>query len=586
MAPTAFRNLRVALCLAALSSFGCSSRPAAPSRAPGPGPPSPAPVTKAEPPPPPVAPPEPVCEYDDHYDDEATFFVALEPGPAPGLTLSRFHGREEGACGDATLVLESGERGATLTAVRNGTSSVVFRDAADFALLEGCIDLTGDGVPELVLRRSMPGAPSTEVVALEAPPRALLKVPFDLELRKTRRGPFPYELVNDDGIVFTEPKLPVVFVYRNDRFERMGSKDVEYWRARRELLRPTLECYSAASGPRAFVNLWFSASLYVGDWDEAQKTFDIDPVQRLELELARPLFAKELDGNARLPPLPSGVWLASKGARPDVTRALGALTTLLGPPKTTVGAAPPSDDPSSSLPPGARTLQLPEDGGTLLERCGTYVVEQVADEIPLHVRLRDAGGNVVGRIVPEVNFGHAVAEWCFDLTGDGVPELLVSESSGGAHCCGTYRVISLGPKPQLLLDFDAGDGLIEGAQNLDGKGAFELIGRDDLLVEEGSASPFAGTYLVPIVFSFEGGKYVRKTRRFKKFLEQERTEVEASYREEDPSGKTDDPSGWMALSVLIGDWAKVKGRLPIQPSSRAWFDPDGTLARIQRNIER
>jgi hypothetical protein len=529
--------------------------------------------------------PEVTCEYDDHYDAETSFFVSLEAVGPSGLSLSRFHGSEEGACGDATLLLESNERGSTLTAVREGKSSTIFRDATEFALLEGCVDLTGDGVPELVLRRPGLAGASTEVIALEATPRTLLKVPFDLELRKTRHGPFAFELVNDDAIVYTEPQLPVVFAYRDARFERIGSKDTEYWRARRELLRRALGCYPKTSGPRAFVNLWFSASLYVGDWDDERKAFDVDPVQLLELELARPLLAKELDGLARLPPLPPNVWLASKRSPPEITRALGSLTTLLGPPEATASAAVPSDDPGSS-PPGSRQLALPEQGGTLLERCGTYVVEQVGDETPLHVRLRDPAGKVVGRIVPAVNFGQAAAEWCFDLTGDGVPELLVTESSGGAHCCGTYRVISLGPTPELLLDFAAGEGLIEGAQNLDGKGAFELVGRDDLLLDEASSSPSAGAYLVPIVFAYEKGKYVRRTRRFKKFLEQERAELEASYREEEPSGVTTDPSGWMALSVLIGDWAKVKGRLPMDPASRAWFDPDGTLARIQRDIER
>ncbi|HEX6275995.1 MAG TPA: hypothetical protein VFZ53_23305 [Polyangiaceae bacterium] len=578
------RVLRIAVYVGAALTLGCSSRAIAPSRAPRA--PAPAPVATSEPPPADADEPEPTCEYDDHYDAETSFFVSLEPVARSGLSLSRFHGREEGACGDAMLVLESNERGSTLTAVREGKSSTVFRDATDFVLLEGCVDLTGDGAPELVLRRPGTAGASTEVVALEAAPRTLLKVPFELELRKTRHGPFPYELVSDDAIVYTEPQLPVVFAYREARFERIGSKDTEYWRARRELLRRALECYPKTNGPRAFVNLWFSASLYVGDWDDERKAFDIDPVQLLELELARPLFGKELDGMAKLPPLPSNVWLASKGAPAEITRALGSLTALLGPPKATASAATPLDDPSTSLPPGSRNLALPEDGGTLLERCGTYVVEQVGDEVPLHVRLRDAGGNVVGRIVPAVNIGHAAAEWCFDLTGDGVPELLVTESSGGAHCCSTYRVISLGPKPALLLDFAAGDGLLEGAQDLDGKGALELVGRDDVLMNEASASPFAGTYLVPIVFSFENGKYVRKTRRFKKFLEQERTEIEASYREDDANGVTDDPSGWMALSVLIGDFTKVKGRLPIEPASRAWFDPEGTLARIERGIER
>ena len=125
---------------------------------------------------------------------------------------------------------ERRQRGRRSGVERDGRSAVVFRDATDFVMLEGCVDSTGDGTVELVLRRpDGTGAGSTEVVALGATPRTLFKVPFDLELRKTRAGPFPYELVNEDGIVYTEPQLPLVFAYRSGRFERIGSNDREYW---------------------------------------------------------------------------------------------------------------------------------------------------------------------------------------------------------------------------------------------------------------------------------------------------------------------------------------------------------------------
>jgi hypothetical protein len=41
-----------------------------------------------------------------------------------------------------------------------------------------------------------------------------------------------------------------------------------------------------------------------------------------------------------------------------------------------------------------------------------------------------------------------------DVNGDGIPELVLEGFSGGLHCCWTYYVISLGPKPSLLLKFE------------------------------------------------------------------------------------------------------------------------------------
>jgi hypothetical protein len=40
-----------------------------------------------------------------------------------------------------------------------------------------------------------------------------------------------------------------------------------------------------------------------------------------------------------------------------------------------------------------------------------------------------------------------------DLSGDGVPDVALEGYSGGAHCCWTYWILSLGPKPGLLTTF-------------------------------------------------------------------------------------------------------------------------------------
>lgn len=55
----------------------------------------------------------------------------------------------------------------------------------------------------------------------------------------------------------------------------------------------------------------------------------------------------------------------------------------------------------------------------------------------------------------------SAADWSFsivlngqDVNGDGSPDLVLEGYSGGAHCCWTYHVISLGLKPGLLVKFE------------------------------------------------------------------------------------------------------------------------------------
>jgi len=41
-----------------------------------------------------------------------------------------------------------------------------------------------------------------------------------------------------------------------------------------------------------------------------------------------------------------------------------------------------------------------------------------------------------------------------DVNGDGVPDVILEGYSGGAHCCWTYHIISLGPHPGLITKFE------------------------------------------------------------------------------------------------------------------------------------
>jgi hypothetical protein len=64
-----------------------------------------------------------------------------------------------------------------------------------------------------------------------------------------------------------------------------------------------------------------------------------------------------------------------------------------------------------------------------------------------------------------------------DLTGDGVPDLVVGVWTGGAHCCDNYTIFSMGKQFKTIGTIYGLDSSFE-FKDLDGDGAFEAIGRD------------------------------------------------------------------------------------------------------------
>src|SRR5712691_4482250 len=57
-------------------------------------------------------------------------------------------------------------------------------------------------------------------------------------------------------------------------------------------------------------------------------------------------------------------------------------------------------------------------------------------------------------IFSEHDWGFSIEVAGDDVNGDGIPDIVLEAFSGGAHCCWTYYIISLGSKPGLIKKFE------------------------------------------------------------------------------------------------------------------------------------
>ncbi|HEX4299637.1 MAG TPA: hypothetical protein VH327_02095 [Gammaproteobacteria bacterium] len=93
-----------------------------------------------------------------------------------------------------------------------------------------------------------------------------------------------------------------------------------------------------------------------------------------------------------------------------------------------------------------------------------------------------------------------------DLTGDGVPDLLVSEWTGNAHCCYFFRVFQLGPEFKELQElplFDADESAF--VRRPDVKGL--VLDTADYSAFAYFPSSFAGSPAGRVFLSFHDGKF-------------------------------------------------------------------------------
>jgi hypothetical protein len=100
-----------------------------------------------------------------------------------------------------------------------------------------------------------------------------------------------------------------------------------------------------------------------------------------------------------------------------------------------------------------------------------------------------------------------------DISGDGQPDVVVSSWSGGAHCCYTTAVVSVGPEVRPVLDLSTGNCQGEFV-DLDGDGTLEFVTCDDAWAYDYCS--FADSPLPRVVYAYDAaaGRYKPDTPRF------------------------------------------------------------------------
>ncbi|MGD9685816.1 MAG: hypothetical protein AB7U43_02455 [Desulfobacter sp.] len=92
-----------------------------------------------------------------------------------------------------------------------------------------------------------------------------------------------------------------------------------------------------------------------------------------------------------------------------------------------------------------------------------------------------------------------------DITGNGVPDLVIGFSTNGAHCCYTFHVFELGPKLRLLATFEVGDaGESHFEKRKDEKGLL-FVTNDYTFTYK--LTSFAGSPAPEVILRFSNGKY-------------------------------------------------------------------------------
>ncbi|GGR68682.1 hypothetical protein GCM10008959_33520 [Deinococcus seoulensis] len=165
-------------------------------------------------------------------------------------------------------------------------------------------------------------------------------------------------------------------------------------------------------------------------------------------------------------------------------------------------------------------------------------------------------------------------DFCRDVTGDGIPEVMLAGFSGGAHCCFTHTLYSLSSPPrQLLRVFSAHSASLD-VRQLDGKGPLELVGADWRFAYAYGMS-FAESPALPVVYSYlpvPGGppRYVNNSRAYGPFI------LGSVRAQEQPDYSGGLLAGYAARLIAAPGTARPYLNTLPQPF-RAWlgsYDPD------------
>ena len=128
-----------------------------------------------------------------------------------------------------------------------------------------------------------------------------------------------------------------------------------------------------------------------------------------------------------------------------------------------------------------------------------------------------------------------------DINGDGRTDLIVTDWSGGAHCCYSIDVYSLEQTPKPLLSLNVGNCGTPDLSDLNGDGRLEIITCDDQWSSAYCVFAFAPMPRVVFEYDRARGKYVPATPRFRNYFSKEVTVLSSDAQRQIADNQGRDP---------------------------------------------
>ncbi len=119
-----------------------------------------------------------------------------------------------------------------------------------------------------------------------------------------------------------------------------------------------------------------------------------------------------------------------------------------------------------------RTVRSEDFEGCFEVRKSGILVHSETGATKYHIGNNINGKNLKGfPPIPEIKVGT-------DITGNGIPNLIVSAWSGGAHCCFSFIVLELGKTFKIASRIDAGDSGLAHFEDINHDGKYVFISND------------------------------------------------------------------------------------------------------------
>lgn len=182
-------------------------------------------------------------------------------------------------------------------------------------------------------------------------------------------------------------------------------------------------------------------------------------------------------------------------------------------------------------------------GGKILVNGFTIEVKPIAADVPGYMVCQATVTSPEGKTVYEKE------EWGMeidpvtgkDVNGDGQPDAVLVSFSGGAHCCWTYHIISLGENPGLIREFE--NRATASFTDLRGDGHIEILIRDGSF-DEGFRLDHSLSVFPLLIVRLMGKEFVDVGSRFwpvfEKEIQKKRTELNEQQLQEFLHSKPDE----------------------------------------------